>query len=70
MSHSPEGSRGKRTGGQLGGDKTGLRASTPSGWGVLARHQHVLFFCVCLLSPLLPVACVRAQASKSHEFLL
>lgn len=36
MSHPPEESRRERTGGQLGGDKIGLLASTLSGWGVLA----------------------------------
>lgn len=39
VSHSPEGSRGKRTGGQLGGDKPGKQSSTP-GWGVLAQYQY------------------------------
>lgn len=70
VSHSLEGSRGKRTGGQLGGDKTGQWASSPSGWGVLAQHQYLPFFCACLLCPLLLVACVGAQALKFPEFLL
>lgn len=26
---------------QLGGDKTGILSSTPSGWGVLAQYQYL-----------------------------
>lgn len=67
VSHSPEGSRGKRTGGQPGGDKTGLRASIPSGWGVLAQH-HLPFFHVCLLHPLLPVVVWGHRHQSTSSF--
>lgn len=59
MSHSLERSRGKRTGGQLGGDKTGMLASTPQ-VGVFWPNTSISLPSVtpwrCLMCPLLPGA--------------